>query len=813
MEIKLSDGRESLWQWDTGRYVTVTGTDATELHLSRGGARSAHVIEIVDGKAEIPDHMLLKDGELVAYVMERDAGGGMTTYKSKFVVQARQRPEGYVYPPVRRWEELENRMEEIEKNSTNDHEKLLNRDTDDQHPISAITGLTTALNNNSSAASEAMGAAQDAGSAALAAMQAAQEAGGAAGAAQKTADDAVSAAGKAQSTADAANATAEGLDSRITAAEEELTQKQPKGEYLTSETDPTVPTWAKQPQKPTYTATEVGALPSDTKIPSKVSELENDEKYAKTSELPQIDATLKQSGQAADAKVVGDWLKKIESSALTSAQVLDALFRLPRNGKVYTVKIPKFAANQSTTCTKLDDNANLVCEASTDTVAGQDDYADIPLFRWYNCNYLRDGKGHAYPTAIEGIDSDYTTTGSVDVGVIQMAPYIKWDNTNDEYTILSITDTPRDGYTLWCEAISDGAEYPYVIHSKYISGIASDGLLRSQPGLAPARDQSYNNMITNYAKKGDGYFGAPEARNTWQIIFTLIKYAKKSSQEVFTGCSNYSFQYAASVEQTTEETYFPVTKAQAANIIVGGCVSVGYGSNNNGAVNSNRSVTTMHAYADDVKVIKIVDLDDSNSAVYLDITNGFATTPIALTDELNAPITLTSMHWQAGSTESVVGHHDGSLGSNTNGKYPYRVQGLEYMVGGYTISSDVVMDIQSDYSKNVLVCPAGQKRLSADATIRQSYTNVGIMPGNNGDDYWIGDIDLDVSTGVTWPSSVGSGSVTGIGDRCYNGGKNTNQTRENLKCGTFGNGSSCGSSCVTCGNGLGRAYWDALSAD
>lgn len=25
MEIKLSDGRESLWQWDTGRYVTVTG--------------------------------------------------------------------------------------------------------------------------------------------------------------------------------------------------------------------------------------------------------------------------------------------------------------------------------------------------------------------------------------------------------------------------------------------------------------------------------------------------------------------------------------------------------------------------------------------------------------------------------------------------------------------------------------------------------------------------------------------------------------------------------------------------------------------
>jgi hypothetical protein len=32
--------------------------------------------------------------------------------------------------------------------------------------------------------------------------------------------------------------------------------------YLTSETDPTVPSWAKQPSKPTYTASEVGARPS-----------------------------------------------------------------------------------------------------------------------------------------------------------------------------------------------------------------------------------------------------------------------------------------------------------------------------------------------------------------------------------------------------------------------------------------------------------------------------------------------------------------------------------------------------------------------
>lgn len=40
------------------------------------------------------------------------------------------------------------------------------------------------------------------------------------------------------------------------------------GENQFEETDPTVPAWAKHPNKPTYTASEVGALPADTVIPS-----------------------------------------------------------------------------------------------------------------------------------------------------------------------------------------------------------------------------------------------------------------------------------------------------------------------------------------------------------------------------------------------------------------------------------------------------------------------------------------------------------------------------------------------------------------
>ena len=43
-----------------------------------------------------------------------------------------------------------------------------------------------------------------------------------------------------------------------------------------TESDPTVPSWAKQPTKPTYTASEVGALPASTTIPSALADLSAD---------------------------------------------------------------------------------------------------------------------------------------------------------------------------------------------------------------------------------------------------------------------------------------------------------------------------------------------------------------------------------------------------------------------------------------------------------------------------------------------------------------------------------------------------------
>lgn len=58
-----------------------------------------------------------------------------------------------------------------------------------------------------------------------------------------------------------------------------LVTKDPPQSGIAQENDPTVPAWAKQSEKPSYTADEVGALPASTKIPAKTSEITNDSGY------------------------------------------------------------------------------------------------------------------------------------------------------------------------------------------------------------------------------------------------------------------------------------------------------------------------------------------------------------------------------------------------------------------------------------------------------------------------------------------------------------------------------------------------------
>lgn len=495
-------------------------------------------------------------------------------------------------------------------------------------------------------------------------------------------------------------------------------------------------------------------------------------------------------------------------------------YAMRRTGKVYQTRFWKFAANPTSAGEKLLDNAGLVFEPSTDTEEGQDDYLNgqNPMFEWVNVNYIRDDDGAPRPTAIEG-QENYKTSGAVDVGAMQMSFWYKIDSSDEEYIYYTVSDTPHPelGLVPWPECVkADGTVLPWCIASKYFSGTASDGLQRSQPGLKPTRNISYNSMITTYQNKGPGYWGAGAVRNTFQILFNAIKGATKSSQTLFAGTTNWSFQYSASVQRSEKDTYFPVTNSQANNLVVGAYVSVGYGSNNNGTVNQDRGVAAMHAYADDVKILRIEDLDENNKAVYLDVEESFDTMPVQLTDELSANITMSSMHWWSGATDSVLGHHDGSPTSNANGRFPYRVQGREYSVGGYAVASDTVAWLNEDGTRTVYSAPRGAEHVSANDSIKETYKESGTIPVHSGGaaaDYWVGDCVVDPETGAWHPDAQGSGSTQGCGDMYYAGGTSANTFREFLQGGNLGSGSNAGSCCLNLGAWLGGGYWLFLAGD
>lgn len=173
--LTLNDGRSELWQWDTGRKLTVDA-DCSQVHFSNKVFGRSIDVDVVDGVAIIPDVLLQTDKDLNAWAFVGTPENGYTKISKIFKVNKRNKPADYVFTPTDQTTlgEILDRIEDLEK-----------------RPSGGNGGIT-------------------------------------------------------------------------------------------KEVDPTVPDWAKQPTKPSYTASEVGALPADTVIPTipdNVSAFRNDAGY------------------------------------------------------------------------------------------------------------------------------------------------------------------------------------------------------------------------------------------------------------------------------------------------------------------------------------------------------------------------------------------------------------------------------------------------------------------------------------------------------------------------------------------------------
>ena len=526
----------------------------------------------------------------------------------------------------------------------------------------------------------------------------------------------------------------------------------------------------------------------------------------------QASKDLKQNTAASVTKIETAGQTQIDLIKQNGGGVENALsnyFALRRNGKVFTTKIYKWETSTSPVGVKMNANENMVAEPSVGRTEGRDDYAQYGLFHHFTCNFSVDENGFNHVDALEG-QIGFTKYGKVQVGEVTMSAWFGIEDTTEAVLYhYSDSQTELTPYPMKESINPDGTISPFMIHAKYAAGDI-DGVPYSSKGLAPANGcqatqarnpVSYTGMITYMHKLGGHYCGTTSWDLFYRQLMMIIKYATTHSQSIMAGCTSYSNQNQNLVEETGVMRVV-LTKAQAAGYVIGSYVSIGdVGSN----TNKDRYFSYIHNKAYSVKVTKIEDVDDSNAAVYVNAPEAFDTTLTTW---------ITTMPWHSGATDEVAGS-DGSPNSNTNGKDPYKIQGIETCIGAYEVLGNVVMDIvtgaDGNPARDVYVCEDASTLSSNIATVRANYKKAIAQVAYTAASWkYITEETTDPNLGIMIPTKAGGGSTTGFTDGLYTDAGTSGQ-REWLALGNLYNGAIAGLWILDASNGWSDTNWLIVS--
>lgn len=526
----------------------------------------------------------------------------------------------------------------------------------------------------------------------------------------------------------------------------------------------------------------------------------------------QASKDLKQNTAASVTKIETAGQTQIDLIKQNGGGVENALsnyFALRRNGKVFTTKIYKWETSTSPVGVKMNANENMVAEPSVGRTEGRDDYAQYGLFHHFTCNFSVDENGFNHVDALEG-QIGFTKYGKVQVGEVTMSAWFGIEDTTEAVLYhYSDSQTELTPYPMKESVNPDGTISPFMIHAKYAAGDI-DGVPYSSKGLAPANGcqatqarnpVSYTGMITYMHKLGGHYCGTTSWDLFYRQLMMIIKYATTHSQSIMAGCTSYSNQNQNLVEETGVMRVV-LTKAQAAGYVIGSYVSIGdVGSN----TNKDRYFSYIHNKAYSVKVTKIEDVDDSNAAVYVNAPEAFDTTLTTW---------ITTMPWHSGATDEVAGS-DGSPNSNTNGKDPYKIRGIETCIGAYEVLGNVVMDIvtgaDGNPARDVYVCEDASTLSSNIATVRANYKKAIAQVAYTAASWkYITEETTDPNLGIMIPTKVGGGSTTGFADALYTDAGTSGQ-REWLALGHLSAGAIAGLWILRAYNGWSGTNWYIVS--
>ncbi len=541
------------------------------------------------------------------------------------------------------------------------------------------------------------------------------------------------------------------------------------------------------------------------------------------------------------------------------------------------------------TSRKFMDNAGLQHTCSTDTAAGVDDYVGKRwAFFWGRCNYVRDEYGIKHITAVQGTSvAGHTFSTTENVGTFGPAfwffcktetheengQYTTHDGTADGtplFQLWGISDRPwdklddgrkaellahgisADDFHIWPECLVWDAveeklvERPYWVHSAYCGGYEIDSTgtakLVSKPNKPLWPNMSYQVLNSKYGYAPGG--GGSGCINAFGMLMDIIKGATKNSQSLHRGMSDNNCSAIKAAVSTGEPGYlFPIA---AKGAFEAGCTvwlwQTASGSTaptvtqglkcQIGRIQAVETRSLLLADGSTAEQLCLV-IDPATVQPFMACTGADNAAAIAAAAALSdagqyACCFATQGQALSGETDAVLGKHDGSCTSNTNGRHPYRVQGTEYMPGAFICAADVVcclgngtqevplngeVLIPTSSQRVYLIAPPTVKRLSSGnlaSFMAAGYVPVGVGTNTGG---YILNVQLDPVWGIAYPlhaGGTGSSSSTGHADNFWT---STQNPSEFLSGGALGSGAGAGSACLSAVNALGYALWSIAGRD
>lgn len=541
------------------------------------------------------------------------------------------------------------------------------------------------------------------------------------------------------------------------------------------------------------------------------------------------------------------------------------------------------------TSRKFMDNAGLQHTCSTDTAAGVDDYVGKRwAFFWGRCNYVRDEYGIKHITAVQGTSvAGHTFSDAENVGTFGPAFWFfcktETHEENEQYTthdgtadgtplfqLWGISDRPwdklddgrkaellahgisADDFHIWPECLVWDAveeklvERPYWVHSAYCGGYEIDSTgtakLVSKPNKPLWPNMSYQVLNSKYGYAPGG--GGSGCINAFGMLMDIIKGATKNSQSLHRGMSDNNCSAIKAAVSTGEPGYlFPIA---AKGAFEAGCTvwlwQTASGSTaptvtqglkcQIGRIQAVETRSLLLADGTTAEQLCLV-IDPATVQPFMACTGADNAAAIAAAAALSdagqyACCFATQGQAMSGETDAVLGKHDGSCTSNTNGRHPYRVQGTEYMPGAFICAADVVcclgngtqevplngeVLIPTSSQRVYLIAPPTVKRLSSGnlaSFMAAGYVPVGVGTNTSG---YILNVQLDPVWGIAYPlhaGGTGSSSSTGHADNFWT---NTQNPSEFLSGGDLSHGADAGSASLGANLALGIASWAFAGRD